>query len=56
MGFDGLLGNARLKENLRQSAGSGRISHFYLLSGPVGSGKNVLMWKACTSILVLGAD
>ena len=42
MGFDGLLGNARLKENLRQSAGSGRISHFYLLSGAAGSGKKTL--------------
>ncbi len=42
MGFDGLLGNARLKENLRQSAGTGRISHFYLLSGAAGSGKKTL--------------
>lgn len=42
MGFDGLLGNARLKENLRQSAGTGRISHFYLISGAAGSGKKTL--------------
>jgi DNA polymerase-3 subunit delta' len=42
MGFDGLLGNTRLKENLRQSAGTGRISHFYLLSGAAGSGKKTL--------------
>ncbi len=42
MGFDGLLGNARLKENLRHSVDSGRLSHFYLISGPRGSGKRTL--------------
>ncbi len=42
MGFEGLLGNARLKENLRRSLDSGRISHFYLISGPRGSGKRTL--------------
>ena len=39
MGFEGLLGNERLKENLRMSVGRGRASHFYLISGPAGSGK-----------------
>ena len=42
MGFEGLLGNARLKENLRHSVDSGRLSHFYLVSGPRGSGKRTL--------------
>ncbi len=42
MGFEGLLGNARLKENLRHSVDGGRISHFYLISGPQGSGKRTL--------------
>ena len=42
MGFEGLLGNARLKENLRHSVDSGRLSHFYLISGPKGSGKKTL--------------
>lgn len=42
MGFEGLLGNARLKENLRHSVDSGRLSHFYLISGPRGSGKRTL--------------
>lgn len=42
MGFDGLLGNARIKENLRRSFEAGRISHFYLISGPQGSGKKTL--------------
>jgi len=42
MGFEGLLGNERLKENLRVSIARGRISHFYLISGPAGSGKHTL--------------
>ena len=42
MGFETLLGNERLKENLRSSIDRGRISHFYLISGPAGSGKRTL--------------
>lgn len=42
MGFEGLLGNERLKENLRISVGRGRSAHFYLISGPAGSGKHTL--------------
>ena len=42
MGFDVLLGNERLKENLTGSLRRGRISHFYLISGPEGSGKRTL--------------
>ena len=42
MGFDTLLGNSRLKENLTGALRQGRISHFYLISGPMGSGKKTL--------------
>ena len=42
MGFEQILGNRQLKENLRASIGRGRISHCYLISGPVGSGKHTL--------------
>lgn len=42
MGFESLLGNARLKDNLQRSIRSGRTSHFYLISGPAGSGKRTL--------------
>lgn len=42
MGFDTLLGNSRLKENLTGALRQGRISHFYLISGPSGSGKKTL--------------
>ena len=42
MGFEGLLGNDRLKENLTRSLSRGRGGHFYLISGPEGSGKRTL--------------
>ena len=42
MGFDQLLGNARLKQNLTQAASKHRFSHFYMICGPEGSGKHTL--------------
>ena len=42
MGFEELLGNRRLRDNLTKSLSRGRISHFYLISGPQGSGKHTL--------------
>lgn len=42
MGFEALLGNRQLKENLSAAVNRGRISHFYLISGPAGSGKKTL--------------
>ena len=42
MGFESLLGNERLKDNLIQSLRRGRLSHFYLISGPKGSGRHTL--------------
>ena len=51
MAFEGLLGNERLKENLRSSINRGRISHFYLISGPAGSGKRTLARLLAAAIL-----
>ena len=42
MGFEALLGNDQLKENLITSLRRGRSSHFYLICGPEGSGKHTL--------------
>ena len=42
MGFEELLGNQRLRDNLTKSLARGRIAHFYLISGPAGSGKHTL--------------
>ena len=51
MGFESLLGNERLKENLQSSINRGRISHFYLISGPAGSGKRTLAKLLAAAIL-----
>ena len=54
MGFEVLLGNERLKENLTGSLSRGRISHFYLISGPEGSGKRTLARLLAAAILCQG--
>ena len=51
MGFEALLGNERLKENLTGSLRRGHISHFYLISGPAGSGKHTLAKFLASAIL-----
>jgi len=42
VGYEQLLGNERLKENLNYAAKTGKFSHFYVISGPEGSGKHTL--------------
>ena len=56
MGFEGLLGNERLKENLRMSVGRGRASHFYLISGPAGSGKHTLAKLLAAAVMCPESD
>ncbi len=56
MGFEGLLGNERLKDNLRSSIRRGRASHFYLISGPKGSGKHTLAKLLSAALICKGED
>lgn len=56
MGFEALLGNDRLKENLRRSLSKGHISHFYLICGPEGSGKHTLARLLAAAILCQGEE
>ena len=51
MSFDALLGNEQLKDNLVRSLNNGHISHFYLISGPQGSGKHTLARLLAAAIL-----
>ncbi len=51
MGFETLLGNDQLKKNLEESLKKGRISHFYIISGPKGSGKHTLAKLLAAAIL-----
>ena len=54
MSFDILLGNDRLKQNLAESLAKNHISHFYLISGPRGSGKKTLAKLMAQAILCQG--
>ena len=56
MGFEALLGNDRLKETLEASLQKGHISHFYLISGPRGSGKHTLAKLLASAILCQGGS
>ena len=56
MGFETLLGNERLKDNLARSLRRGHISHFYLISGPAGSGKHTLARLLAAAILCREPD
>ena len=55
MAFENLLGNDRLKRNLEESLARGHISHFYLISGPKGSGKHTLAKLLAEAILCEGS-
>lgn len=52
--MDLLLGNEQLQKNLTESLARGRISHFYLISGPKGSGKHTLAKWLSTAVLCQG--
>lgn len=54
MGLESLLGNEQLKKNLTESLAKGHISHFYLISGPEGSGKRTLARLLAAAILCQG--
>lgn len=56
MGFEALLGNEQLKENLREARRKGRLSHFYLLSGPRGAGKHTLAGLLAAAMLCEAED
>lgn len=56
MGFEALLGNRQLKENLRAGIHRNRVSHFYLISGPEGSGKKTLARLLSAAIVCQRSD
>jgi len=51
MAFESLLGNGRIKQNLSAAAAKNRFAHFYLISGPKGSGKHTLARLLAAAIM-----
>lgn len=56
MAFESLLGNARIKQNLSAAAAKNRFAHFYLISGPKGSGKHTLARLLTAALLCESED
>lgn len=56
MGFDMLQGNEQLKQNLTAARKKGKLSHFYLISGPVGSGRHTLADLIAAAMLCTAPD
>lgn len=56
MSYEKLLGNERLKENLNYAAKTGKFSHFYVISGPEGSGKRTLAKLLAAALVCSEAD
>ena len=56
MGFDSLLGNEQLRENLNSSIRRGRFSHFYLICGPEGAGKHTLAGLLASAAVCTGEE
>ena len=49
--FDGIFGQPRVREFLRASIASGRVSHAYLFPGPAGSNKTAAAYAFAQAIL-----
>ena len=56
MGFEALLGNERVKQNLSAAFARNRVSHFYLISGPEGAGKKSLSRLLAAASVCTGAE
>lgn len=54
MVFDQLLGNDPMKSDLLHSLRRGRASHFYLISGPEGSGRHTLARLLAAALMCQG--
>lgn len=54
MEFAGFLGNEQLKENLSAMESRDRLGHFFLISGPEGSGKKTLATILSAAMLCTG--
>lgn len=56
MGFESLLGNQRMKDNLRSSFAKNRVPHFFLICGAEGSGRHTLARLLAAALMCTGTD
>ena len=56
MGFESLLGNQRIKDNLRSSFRRDRVPHFFLICGPQGSGRHTLARLMAAALMCSDED
>lgn len=56
MDFPGFYGNEQLKKNLSAALERQHAAHFYVISGPVGSGKKTLAKLLCAALLCRSQD
>lgn len=52
--FEGIYGQPQIRDFLRASVASGRISHAYLFTGPTGSNKTMAAYALAQAILCTG--
>ena len=55
MDFGGFLGNEALKARLSAAFGQGKVSHSYILHGPVGSGRHTLAKQMAAAMECTGS-
>ncbi len=55
-GFNDILGNSQIKNNIKSAISTGNINHAYILCGPEGSGKKMIADAFAKALQCVGED